>query len=112
MTTELKDCAAACRDTLKTALQTLRLCLLKGGRYSPNPQLLRLLDCAQRCQAVAEACSSKAGAAPAAAEECARACELCAADCELFPDAELRLCAEVCRYCAHACYRVVHAVAA
>lgn len=111
MINEIGECASACLDTRKIALQTMRYCLAAGTRLAGAARLVRLLDCAQRCDAAAEACGKDADLAAHAAEACAKACEECAADCERFNEAEMRQCAEVCRYCAHACYRVVYATA-
>jgi hypothetical protein len=112
MTKELNECAVACSDTHKTALETMRYCLITGGRHARNGQLLRLLDCARLCGTAEAACLSDAADAARAAEACAKACERSAADCGRFEEPEMRQCAEVCLYCAHACYRVVHAVPA
>jgi hypothetical protein len=112
MTKEMNECASACLDTHKAALQALKFCLHKGGKYGQTAQLLRLLDCAQICDTAAEFCIDDSAQCAAVANACAQVCEACARDSELFDDAEMRQFAEVSRYCAHACYRVVHAVPA
>lgn len=113
MTKEMSDCAGACFDTRKTALQTIRHCLrLAGSGGASAERLLRLLDCAQACETCQEACAQDAPQAPMIAEACAKLCESAAEDCGRAEDVQLRQCAEVCRYCAHVCYRVVHAVPA
>jgi hypothetical protein len=112
MEKEAADCATACLETRKTALQTLRHRLRRDGLAGGPETLLRLLDCAQACETCAEGCGRGDPHAAPVAEACARSCEAAAADCERDADVQLRQCAEVCRYCAHLCYRVVNAVPA
>jgi len=112
MTKELNQCADACLDAHKTALQTLKFCLRRGGAHAETPHLLRLLECAQLCDTCAEFCVDDSMQAVPVAGACARVCEECSRDCERFEEPELKQCAEICRYAARCCYTVVHAVPA
>ena len=50
ITASMKDCCTCCTDTRAMCLQTMQMCLKKGGKLADARLCMMLVECAQLCQ--------------------------------------------------------------
>jgi hypothetical protein len=107
---KMKLCAACCLACRTRILQTMQLCLKRGGKLADARLQLMLSECAQLCLMTADMAAVDSERCAAIAEACAKECEACARACEAMPESALKECADALRECAAGCRSLLDAV--
>lgn len=103
---QMQQCIQNCLDCHSICLSTVSTYCLKQGRHHAEAAHIRLmLDCAEICQTSANFMLRGSDAHARICGVCAEICDHSGSDCELFADddAQMQVCAEVCRRCAQSC---------
>jgi hypothetical protein len=106
MTLAEKECCCCCAEARQACLETLQMCLKKGGKCCDATLCLLLLECAQTCQICFDCCAI---GSERCASLCATTAELClktAQCCEATGDKDMTECCKILRQCASACETV------
>ncbi|NNN04843.1 MAG: hypothetical protein HKL90_02985 [Elusimicrobia bacterium] len=111
MNTRMQECCMSCSATRATCIQTMQMCLKKGGKLADAKLSLMLSECAQLCQMAADMGAADSERFNAAAQACAQHCDNCAHACDAMNESVLDECSAVLRECAELCRSMRSAVA-
>jgi hypothetical protein len=105
---QIELCIQSCLDCQSICLDTITHCLLRGGEYASERQILLLQDCAEICDTSANFMTRNSDMRATICGTCAEVCLRCAEECERLGDDDLlKACAEACRRCAAHCQLMV-----
>jgi hypothetical protein len=99
----MQDCCTCCSMCRTMCLQTMQMCLQKGGKFADAKMNMMLAECAQLCQMTADMAATGSARMSPIAEICAKHCDDCARACDAMNESVLHECAAVLRECAAAC---------
>lgn len=107
---DIQTCIEHCAECHRVCLETLTLCLEKGGRHAARDHIRLLMDCAQICATSADFMIRGSDLHALTCGICAEVCERCAEDCErMNDDSRMQRCADACRRCAESCREMARA---
>lgn len=102
-----RQCIEACFACAQLCTEMLPHCLFKGAEHSDRDHILRLANCAQLAQVVAQFLLTGSPHRAPVALACAEVAWSCALSCNLLADdPQLTRCGESCRACAELCKSV------
>lgn len=110
---EMRDCIQECLTCYATCLETVRHCLMMGGKHAEQAHIALMLTCARACETSATAMLLGTPQHTETCRACAALCRACAEDCRRIggDDEAMRRCADTCDRCAASCEQMASAMA-
>lgn len=105
----LNECIDHCTQCHAICLETINLCLIRGGAHADPDHIALLSVCADICATSANAMLRGASIHTVICGACAEVCNQCAEECEEMgeEDPDMQRCADMCRQCAESCEAMV-----
>lgn len=106
MSSEMRQCIDDCLSCASVCTETLRHCLMMGGKHTEAQHVTIMLDCAEICQTSANFMLRQSAAHVETCGTCAAVCRACEESCRQIGGEVMLRCADECAKCAESCERM------